>query len=105
MNLPRFFTIAALLLGATGCNRTDYSWESDLQHRLAIDLCRTRAEGTEYIHKYIPEANDSMITAWTNSGKLESQKTYVQGKTPTKTPLRNPAVICQATNTSANLYG
>ena len=72
MNLPRFFTIAALLLGATGCNRTDYSWESDLQHRLAIDFCRTRAEVTEYIHKYIPEANDSMITAWTNSGKLEA---------------------------------
>ena len=49
----------------------------------------------------------TVYTTITSENRIfrKSQKTYVQEKTPTKTPLRNPAVICQATNTSANLYG
>ncbi len=51
-----------------------YSWERDLNQRIAVDFCKTREEVKDYISEYIPDVTDEQITEWTKSGKLESME-------------------------------
>lgn len=68
----KVLTVIALALVSAGCQRNGYSWENDLQHRLANDFCRSRADVEKYIRKYIPDVTESQIDEWTANGKLES---------------------------------
>ena len=72
----KFILIAIIVTAAlTGCReKTDYSWEKDLKHRIALDFCRTPDEVKAYIRKYIPNVTDAQITDWTASGKLEAMR-------------------------------
>ncbi len=49
-----------------------YSWERDLNQRIAVDFNKTQEDVKEYIQKYIPDVSDGQIAGWTASGKLES---------------------------------
>lgn len=66
----------SLLFAACGPR---YDWNKDLQYRLATDFCKSRAEVTDYIRKYIPEVTDAQIDAWTASGALEAME--IDGQT------------------------
>ena len=68
-----------IFLAVISCGQKKYSWEKDLEYRIATDFCRTRAEVKEYIAKYIPDVTEEQIDAWTASGRLES--TQIDGKT------------------------
>lgn len=75
---------AAVLVIAAGIvlyrqKSCSYSWEKDLEQRLAIEFCATREDVKEYIRKYIPDVTDKQIDEWTESGELESRQ--VKGKT------------------------
>lgn len=71
----RIFALASLALILAACGPSkDYSWEEDLQHRLAYDFSWTRDQVKEYIQKYIPDVSDEQIDAWTVNGPLESME-------------------------------
>lgn len=80
--MNRFITISTAVLGCclflVQC-RPSYSWDKDLDHRLAYDFSKTREEVAGYVRKYIPEATDEQIDAWTVSGALEAMK--IDGQT------------------------
>lgn len=65
---------ACIGLACTGQGRKEegYSWEKDLQYRLRVDFCRSRAEVTSYIRKYIPDVTQQQIDEWTQDGRLEN---------------------------------
>ncbi len=62
-------------LGLTCCAQgpgKGYSWEGDLRYRLGVDFCRTRADVTAYIRKYIPDVSEEQIDEWSSDGRLEN---------------------------------
>lgn len=79
LDMTTYKTSILLLLAVISCGQHKYSWEEDLQYRLATDFCRTRQEVKEYIVKYIPDVTEQQIDAWTASGKLEAME--IDGKT------------------------
>ncbi|MCR5002854.1 MAG: transglutaminase domain-containing protein [Bacteroidales bacterium] len=70
------FSIVAILFAAILLLQrqyTKYSWDKDLEERLAYDFSRTRDEVKEIISKTIPDVTDEQLDAWTaNERKLES---------------------------------
>ena len=84
------YSISMLVLCACSGQQpvpAEYSWEEDLQHRIAVDFNKTEAEVKEYIQQYIPEVTDSMMRAWEATGALEcmeidGQKRYFHNAGP-----------------------
>lgn len=67
--------LAALALVLGGCSGgSNYSWDKDLQHRLACDFNWTYDQVKEYVARYIPDVTDEQMEAWTASGVLESME-------------------------------
>ena len=62
------------MMAVISCGQQQYSWERDLQERLATDFCRTREQVKEFIVKYIPDVTEAQIDGWTASGKLENME-------------------------------
>lgn len=70
-HIPAFILAAVTAIGC-GSSENVYSWDEDLNMRLAYDFCESRDEVKDYIMRYIPDVSDEQIDAWTASGKLES---------------------------------
>lgn len=65
--------LALCALSLIACHKApQYSWEQDLQHRLAYDFSWTKADVKEAIAKIIPEVTDEQIDRWTEQELLET---------------------------------
>lgn len=50
-----------------------YTWEKDLDHRVAVDFSKTKEEVKTFIAEYIPNVTDEQIDKWTREKKLEGR--------------------------------
>ena len=73
--MKRFLYAIALILVASACGtkqeKSSYSWEDDLQHRIKRDFRLTEAQVKKYIQKYIPDVTDEQMRQWEESKALE----------------------------------
>ncbi len=73
--MRKLIYICILFVIISACNRKQelqpYSWEADLQQRILTDFCLTDSQVKDYIRKYIPQVNDSMMRQWEESKALE----------------------------------
>ena len=73
--MKRFLYAIALVLLASACGtkqeKSSYSWEEDLQHRIKRDFRLTEAQVKKYIQKYIPDVTDEQMRQWEESKALE----------------------------------
>lgn len=64
-----------------------YSWEADLQHRVALDFSRSKAEVKAYIAQYLPDVTDEQMRHWEETKALEcmdidGEKRYFNNAAP-----------------------
>ena len=50
-----------------------FNSQKDILNRIKIDFSKSRKDIIEYIKKYYPNVNDSMLTAWEEEKSLESK--------------------------------
>ena len=55
-------------------DRYHLNFEIDKMERIAGEFNLSLEEALEYIHKYLPDASDSQVNAWIESGALEAKR-------------------------------